>query len=346
MNKKNPYSLYFGKEPHEMISRLAECREVCDTFLSDEPSQVVYMITGVRGAGKTVFMTEVQKNIAQNEDWIIIELNPAKDMLLSLAAKLNDNKMFSEVFKGAKIDLSLFGIGITLENANPISDIETAVERMLAEIKKMGKRVLITIDEAVSSEYMRILASSFQIFIRKDLPIFLLMTGLYENIDALQNDKVLTFLYRAPKLCLKPLNIGRMAASYEKTMNIPTDKARKMAQLTMGYSFAYQVMGYYTYENNGDYIKALPSIRQQLDEYVYDKIWSEVSNKDKSVLFAITEYPDGSISHIRESLGMKPNEFGPYRNRLIKKGLVDGTERGYVRIVLPFFDDYVKDNYY
>ena len=43
-------------------------------------------------------------------------------------------------------------------------------------------RLLITIDEVVYSEQMKVFVSAFQIFMRQDYPIFLLMTGLYENI--------------------------------------------------------------------------------------------------------------------------------------------------------------------
>ncbi len=85
---------------------------------------------------------------------------------------------------------------------------------MLEQIQQDGKRLLITIDEAANSENIRIFASSFQIFLRRDYPIYLLMTGLYENLYDLQNDKSLTFLYRAPKLMLEPLNYTAVRKHY------------------------------------------------------------------------------------------------------------------------------------
>ena len=53
---------------------------------------------------------------------------------------------------------------------------------------------------------MRSFAHDFQSLLRDDYPVFALMTGLYENIYDLQNEKSLTFLYRAPKIILEPLN--------------------------------------------------------------------------------------------------------------------------------------------
>lgn len=84
----NPYSMVFGKKPGELISRNMQTDIVYDAFKADQPSQQVFVITGVRGSGKTVFMTDVSKKIAENEDFIVVELNPERDMLKSLASKL------------------------------------------------------------------------------------------------------------------------------------------------------------------------------------------------------------------------------------------------------------------
>jgi len=39
------------------------------------------------------------------------------------------------------------------------------------------------------------------------------------------------------------------------------------------------------------------------------------------------------------------NEFNPYRKRIVKKGIVDGSEYGMVKFVLPFFENFVLENY-
>ena len=54
----NPYTLTFGIKPKEYIERLSDTQEVLGNFLSEEPSQQIYMITGVRGSGKTVVKEE------------------------------------------------------------------------------------------------------------------------------------------------------------------------------------------------------------------------------------------------------------------------------------------------
>ena len=92
-----------------------------------------------------------------------------------------------------------------------------------------------------------------------------------------------------------------------------------MAELTKGYPFAFQVLGYLTWNHDGDYEAVIDEYEQYLSEFVYDKIWSELSQKDRIVARGIAEVDGGKIKDIRERLGMETNEFNPYRKRLIKK---------------------------
>ena len=55
----NPFSLTFGKEPVNAISRDMQIGEIVDGLTSSNPEFQVCMITGVRGSGKTVMMTEI-----------------------------------------------------------------------------------------------------------------------------------------------------------------------------------------------------------------------------------------------------------------------------------------------
>lgn len=131
-------------------------------------------------------------------------------MLQSLAAKLYRIPQMHPLFLKSKLDVSAPGIGVFIEDAVPVMDIENALDLMLDELHKANKRLLITVDEVINSVSIRVFASAFQIFLRRDYPVFLLMTGIYENIYDLQNDKALNFLYRAPKLLLEPLNFTAM----------------------------------------------------------------------------------------------------------------------------------------
>ena len=340
----NPFTLSFGKKPLQYISRISQTNEIIDNFTAKEPPNQIYMLTGIRGVGKTVMMTGIADEIKKDNSWVVVELNPTRDLLQSLAAKLYSLPEMYPHFIQAKYDFSAFGLGVSLENTVPVTDIENVIELMLTEIRKVNKRLLITIDEVTNCEYIRIFASAFQIFLRQDYPIFLLMTGLYDNIYDLQNEKSLTFLYRAPKIMLGPLNYTAVRKHYMNIFNLDMTKAEELTRLTRGYPFAFQVLGYLLWENNcvETIEKILPEYDQYLDEYVYSKIWSEFSDMDRRILAEMADSGETKVKNIREKTGMKSELFSVYRERLKRKGVLDTSKFGEVSFILPRFAEFVK----
>ena len=339
----NPFDISFGKSPNETIERVRQNREILEAFTTDPVVQQIFMITGVRGSGKTVLMNTIANSLEAEKEWIVIRLNPDRDLLQSMGAKLCSTRSNAEMFQNAKLNLSLFGFGITVDEAPPITDIEFAIEKMMKTLKKHHKKVLVTIDEVTNNEHVRVFCCVFQILIGQNLPIYLLMTGLYENIESLQDEQSLTFLYRAPKIRMTPLNIGMVAARYAEVFSIPHEEAVRMAVLTKGYSFAFQALGYSRWRNRDSMDRCLAEYRLLLEEYVYEKIWSELSAKDKRIADGIAHCPDGKIASINQYLGLKPDEINQYRRRLIRKGIVSGEEYGRLQFTLPMFEDFVRD---
>jgi hypothetical protein len=340
----NPYTLTFGREPARLISRDAILAQIEESFAGDPPSQQVFLITDVQGSGKTVLMTELSKRLRREDEWVVIELNPERDMLQALAAKLSSDNGLASIFQSPKINLSFFELGLEVSGAAPITDIEVALARMLEGIKKHGKKVLVTVDEVVSTQNMRVFASAFQILMRQDLPIFLVMTGLYDNIRSLQDEETLTFLYRAPKIEMSPLNLGVISRNYQTNLGVSESRALEMARLTKGYSFAFQVLGYFAWQHGTFDQSVVGNCKQYLDDCAYEKIWSELSAGDRRVALAIAQSESGKVSDVRRILGMETNQFNPYRARLIRKGIVDGSLRGYVSFALPLFERYVIEH--
>ena len=339
----NPFTLSFGKKPLQYVSRISQTNAITENFSAEIPSNQLYLITGVRGSGKTVMMANIANEMRKREDWIVVELNATRDLLQSLAAKLYSLPEMNAHFVQAKFDFSLLGLGVSLENAAPVSDIESAIELMLAEIHNRNKRLLITVDEVTNCEYVRVFASSFQIFLRQEYPIFLLMTGLYDNIYNLQNEDSLTFLYRAPKMILEPLNYTAVRKQYMDIFGLDMEAAGEMTGLTKGYPFAFQVLGYLYWENRNRKTleEILPEYDQYLEEYVYDKIWSELSELDRRILIEMSVSGETRVKRIREKLEMKSELFSVYRERLKRKGVLDTSKYGEVSFILPRFAEFV-----
>ena len=241
---KNPFSLTFGKEPLSLISRNLQNEEIIESFKADNPDFQVCMITGVRGSGKTVAMTTIANDLRKDDQWLVVDLNPERDLLNALASELSSNKDIIDYLKNAQINFSAFGFGVGFTSGSDVKDITVLLNTILEKITKENKRVLVTIDEVTANQNIKEFVSQFQIFIRKNYNVFLLMTGLYENIYDLQNEKSLTFLYRAPKIELKPLSIPLIMQKYKEIFSLEDSQALDMAKVTEGYPFAYQVLGY------------------------------------------------------------------------------------------------------
>ena len=336
----NPYTLVFGQTPVEFIDRTAQAERIISEFTRERPSNYINLITGIRGSGKTVFLTRIADQMKKKKNWIIVNLNPQRDMLTSLAAKLDSDTGLSNIFRDAEINLEAFGIGIGIKGVHPVSDIEEALSRMLKSLKKRDKKVLITIDEVTNSKEMRIFVSAYQIFLREQLPVFLLMTGLYKDIDRLRNAEGMTFLERAPRTMLSSLNYYEITKKYKDTLDIKEDRATKLARLTRGYSFAFQTIGYFIWENPDNIEKALNDAREYLFEFAYRKIWSELSAKDKNVVCAMSKVKTGEIIEIRKILKYTSNQFNPYRDRLLKSGIITSPQKGAVEFALPWFGEF------
>ena len=339
----NPFNISFGKEPTRLIARASQINKVIDTFNSEHPSTQAYMITGVRGYGKTVTMTFIEHELAKENNWITIPLNPTMNLLESMAAYLCENKILRTAFIKADINVQVFNISVSAKVDKPSTTVEVQLHKMLKVVRKLGKKVLLTIDEVVKNDSMIEFAASYQTFVREDYPVYLLMTGLFENIRSLQNEKNLTFLYRTPRIDLKPLGIIGMANDYKEVFDISDKEAEAMAKFTKGYPYAFQTLGYLKWENDRPLDKLIPEFDVMLEDFVYEKIWSELSKGDKNVLSIIAKN-GGRIKtkDAREKSGNSSGAFSSYRKRLKEKGLIDVSDYGYIEMSLPRFAEFVN----
>ena len=339
--KDNPFNISFGKKPRCYISRTVETNEVITNFESSFPPTQVYMITGVRGSGKTVMMTELSDYFEQN-GWITLDISPDEDIVASIIANLYNEKGIKSLFTKAEISVAALGISASVSRNQPDVTGDVVLKQMLEVLKKNNKKLLITIDEVTNNKNIKRFSSLFQSFIRKDYPIFLIMTGLYDNIYKLQNNKDLTFLYRAPKIAMKPLDEILIAQTYRKVFDISDGESFEMSKYTKGYSYAFQMLGYLRWNNKDKTIsEILPEYDYILKEYSYNKIWSELSEKDKEIMREISKHEVVSVKKVREALNINSSLFSSYRERLFNSGLIDISEYGKVSGVLPRFKEFV-----
>lgn len=339
----NPFELTFGLKPSNYISRLKQSDEIISNFKSRTGNKS-FLITGVRGTGKTVMLSHISKQFENEKNWIVIELIPNYDMLEQFASALYDSSIMNKIFNNKTFGFSFSGISFSISGEKPITNVISLIEVLLDRMKKSDKNILIAVDEVSNNDYVKTFTQAFQLLIRKDYPIHLLMTGLYQNIYELQNDKDLTFLYRAPKISLEPLNLAAITNSYQELLNITKEEALLLAKETKGYAYAYQVLGHLVFEKQNPKLddKLYAKYDQYLEEYVYEKMYSELSSNDKKILKAFTSDDINSVNNLLLKSKMKKNVFSVYRDRLIKRGIIESPEYGKLLLKLPRFYEFLE----
>lgn len=342
---RNPYVISFGRIPTQYISRRVLISDIIDALESDIIEEQAYKLTGVRGTGKTVTLTEIEKKIRENDNWIVVGVKSNGNIIEDIIANLYSSVPFLTSFVDANLNLTKFGIGLNLSNKSPVASLDYALKTILREVDRKGMRVLITIDEARKTKHMVDFIQEFQILIREELPVFLIAAGLYEDVESIENAEGLTFFLRAAKYEMTPLNHTFIRNDYEKTLNVSKEVAEKMATITKGYAFAYQALGKYMWDLNAQDIteEVLALLDETLAEKVYRKIWSELAPRDKWFLEYIVKKDKMSATELLEMTNKKHNEWSEPRKRLTEKGIIDTKIRGQIIVCLPRLKEFVEN---
>ncbi len=339
--KNNPFNITFGEEPENYISRISETNQIKNSFDSDIPESKVFVLTGPRGSGKTVLLSQIKHEYDQKEKWIVVDLNPYGNMIEQLCAGIYEKGKIKHLFIKTEFNFSFKGIGFSIQGDNPVSNTEALLDKMLFFLKKKQYRVLVTIDDILKNENVQYFIHAYQSCIREKYDLFLLASALYENISDIENDKGLTFLARAPKIYLEKLSQISIANTYTRILGVDKETAINLSKMTMGYAYGFQLLGNLLYRNEKKLDQELLNVYDStLEGNVYSFIWKTLSKKDKEILYAIAD-GNRKVDDILKSTNMTNSALQVYKNRLSKAGLVDVQTRGQITLSLPRFKEYI-----
>lgn len=341
MEIKNPFNVTFGKEPNEIISRKSDLEEIYNSFSLGLSNKEAFIISGIRGSGKTVAMTTIGEYYKGQPSWIVIDLNPEYDLLEQLASKIIDEGRMRRLFLKAEFNFSFKGFGFSLSGEKPIENVSSLLGKELEHLKAKGVNLLITIDEISPNQHIKIFAHEFQSFLRANYSVYLIMTGLYQNVSSFVKERSVTFLCRAPKIYLRELNLMAIANSYVKVFGISRAEGAELAKFTKGYAYAYQLLGDILF-TSADHSLSEENIRK-FDEAIYERaysvIYSELTKKEKEILIASLENPMNK--GVMEKTGTSKAQLSSYKNVLVKKGVLVKNGEGIV-FALPRFDAFLS----
>ena len=331
--------------------------EIINNFCSEESAKYVYKITGLRGAGKSVEYSKVIRSMKEKEGWLVYPLSASGDAVSTLIAKLSMEKFIDSksvtttVTSATAASGSAFiisgkeeiGLARTAADNDHFYSDEATLTKMIVTANKKKYKVLVGVDDISKTPEMVSLLSMIGSMILEGLQIYLIVTGLSENIEDFSSVKNLSFFKRADSREIKELNKFDITYMYEKLLGIDAGEARKMESLSKGYAYAYQVLGslYFCKKKNETFEDIIPDFERIMFKDSYDLIWKSLTEGEKEVVRCIYKTKDGKIDDIKANM-KNPSNYQVYRNRLINKHLVDGDKRGYLSIRLPRFDRFIE----
>lgn len=355
----NPFNPSFGRIPKIFLNRGELIDNVVEELDNPNSPYKISIVYGMRGVGKTTFLTEVGRKVEQKNNWLVVNLAMESNLLAILTDNLYikaDSKL-QKIFESIRgITFSAFGLQLSANIEHTLSTYQGILTQMFSRLKDQGIKVLVTIDEVKSTKELRNFASYYQLLNRDDYPVALMMTGLPENVSELQNEDVMTFLLRGKRIALSSLNLTQIEYSYrnvfsEASYSVEDGTLIEMAVMTKGCSYAFQLLGYLAWKkakhtkiidaNLLEQIK--PEYLLELDQNAYTKIFDGLSNQDRKFLYAMAQSDKNRvlIKDIRQRINRPSNFVANYRRRLLDDQVIKVTNYGEVAFTLPFFREYV-----
>ena len=332
MKANNPFTLTYGLLPKTYLSdETCTVEQIVSAFASENPMTHSCIITGPRGSGKTALMHAVAKTLHDSKDWVVLDLNSSTPLVNDLSARLID-----EATSGTGI-IQLLYLALLGYAGLGFSDEAGKINFASDKLTKRKQNILITIDEAKSDANMVEFANRFQMLVRHGVNVFVIITGQYEDIYKIDRDSIPLSL-RAGKLFLRPLNLDKIAKLYKEIFAISDDEALKMAKLTKGYPFGFQAWGalYWEYRDSHTFDEIVAMFDGILEDYVYNAVWSELSESEKLVIKGI---PDDdaklSVDELCANVQAPREEVIKAATRLTAKCICTEPEKGYISLALP-----------
>lgn len=343
-NETNPFNISFGTEPLQKISRPNESNEIIYSFENENPESNTYILTGPRGCGKTIMLSSLRSYFSAQKNWVCVDLISYKDILELFASTLYEEGKLKKLFTKKEFSFSFKGVSFSINGDKPVTNVITMLTIMLDYLKKQNKKILICIDEISPNNEIRAFIQAFQLFLNKNLPVYLLMTGLYSNVSSLENERNMTFLLRAPKIFLSPLNKEMISKIYQSTLDVSDKEAINLSKFTKGYAFAYQLLGNILYKMNKKLIdeEVLFEFDSLIRERAYFKIYEELTEKEKEILKFASKDGNEINKKIIEGLSLKAGTLSTYKKRLEDKGVIKTSKRGKLDWALPRFKEYLQ----
>ena len=284
---QNPFTTTFSKTPEYTYIHTEKTEEILENFIYDNPSESVYKITGVRGSGKTVILAKVEEELRTNEsryiNWLVFDVNPARDILGQIGAMLvkagfgsQDKKTtgIDEVSKSEEMVKFASEYGRWLRAGYPVYFVCTGLYENIQELSNVKNLTFFRRAATVKTEPLNMIR----------------MTEMYKSKLDIDSDEARE---------MAKITKGYAYAFQELGMLCFKKKAGESLK------------------------DILPKLKAELFAYSYEKIWEEMTEIDRFLAGLLTDKEEYKREEVLKLMGEKSGSYSMYRDRLIKRGILN-----------------------
>ena len=371
----NPFKPTAGKMPPILIGR----QSIIDDFKeglengAGAPGRLM-LITGQRGYGKTVMLTELGR-VAKDAGWEVISETASEGMcdrlvsaLVRPGMKLRGANVQPSIGVSGILNASLGGASFSVDQV--ALTLREVVNQRLAKMPR-GKGIVFTIDEAQAASMadMVALATTIQHVIRdedmRDVSdsdkhgVAFVFAALPSLMDELLHERVLTFLRRSVQHDLGLVAYPDVRSAYievvrEGGLAIDSEVAELAAEASDGYPYMIQLVGYYMWRaaevrgskeiEEADVIQGKKDALVLFDDAVCAPLFDGLTAAQKLFVKAVAkEAPQpAKVSEIANRAHRSASWVSKYRASLIKERVVESAGYGLVRLSASHLAEYVQ----
>ncbi|OXM99674.1 ATP-binding protein [Bifidobacterium vansinderenii] len=373
----NPFKPTAGKMPPILIGRQSMIDDFSEALENGvgAPGRIM-LVTGQRGFGKTVMLTEFRR-IAKAQRWETIGETASEGLVTRLVQALAPSGMhldqadFSPSVGIAGVATASLGQAHFSVASSPLT-LRNALNRRLSGRKiGKGKGILITIDEtqAASRDDLIAIATAVQHVIadgdESDVPdaekkgVAIVFAGLPYMVNDLLDNEVTTFLRRALRRELDNVPLPDVKNAYLETVaesgkTISESDALEAARRSDGYPYMVQLVGYYMWQSaqrrGSDTITAADveagtaDALLAFDDAVCAPALDGTTSAERLFLRAMAQdAPESTkVGDIASRTRRSRSWVSKYRAILIKDRLIRPAGHGELEFVVPHLGEYLK----
>lgn len=362
MRKVNPFKPTAGAEPPVLAGRDAvlEDFEIALEEGVGAPGRLM-RITGPRGSGKTVLLTELG-DIARRRGWLVVDVTAAEQLPELICRRLEKT---GSVDYSVELDFMVVKAKAQKDEPHRSEDIYEVLSRVASKLTERGKGLLVTVDEIqdASVEGVREIAVAIQHLIRERRNIAFVFAGLTAGVMNLLDENGPTFLRRAYPEELDTIPVSEveaaLRATFEKNgVRIDEDALASAADSTAGYAYLIQLVGYNIWRaaqvrtggefdavSAEDVEKGVVAARREFERTVLETAIAHLPKTAMEYLVAMAEDTlASSTGEIASRLDVPASSLSTTRKLLVSRQIIEPTARGYVGFSIPFMREYLADN--